>query len=133
GSTSRGLVPSAGWLAVNDWKGTRPYDSNPWILNPPGGVVANTNNRLTDAPFPDHLSFDWGDAHRILRAERLLSARRIHTRDSFVGIQTDTVSEAARTLLPLIGCCRRAGSTRATASSASRPTPSPRPRARSCR
>jgi penicillin amidase len=103
GSTSRGLVPSAGWLAVNDWKGTRPYDSNPWILNPPGGVVAHTNNRLTDAPFPDHLSFDWGDGHRILRAERLLSARRIHTRESFIGIQTDTVSEAARTLLPLIG------------------------------
>lgn len=103
GSTSRGATPSAGWLAVNDWRGMRPFESNLWRLDPPEGVLAATNDRLTDAPFPDHLSFDWGDAFRILRAERLLSERRVHSRDSFVGIQTDAVSEAARTLLPLIG------------------------------
>ncbi len=101
-SASQGVIPAAGWLAVNDWQGVRPYESNPWVLDPPGGVVANTNNRITDAPFPDHLSFDWGDSHLILRAERLLNARAFHTRDSFIGIQTDAVSEAARTLLPLI-------------------------------
>ncbi|MBP7000632.1 penicillin acylase family protein [Amaricoccus sp.] len=101
-SASQGAIPAAGWLAANDWKGFRPYESNPWVLDPPGGVVVNTNNRLTDAAFPDNLSFDWGDSHRIIRAERLLNARAYHTLDSFIEIQTDTVSEAARTLLPLI-------------------------------
>lgn len=101
-NASQGAIPAAGWVAANDWTGIRPFETNPWVLDPPGGVVANTNNRITDAPFPDHLSFDWGDSHRIIRAERLLNARAYHTRDSFVEIQTDTVSEAARTLLPLI-------------------------------
>lgn len=101
-SASKGVIPAAGWLAVNDWKGMRPYASNPWVLDPPGGIVANTNNRVTGAAFPDHLSFDWGDSHRIVRAERLLNARAYHTLSSFIEIQTDTVSEAARVLLPLI-------------------------------
>ncbi len=100
--TSEGSIPAPGWLPVNDWQGLRPYGENPWVIDPPGGVVVNTNNRLTDAPFPDHLSFDWGDSHRILRAERLLNARAYHTLASFIDIQTDTVSEAARLLLPLI-------------------------------
>jgi penicillin G amidase len=100
--TSQGVIPAPGWLAANDWKGLRPYESNPSIFDPPGGVVVNTNNRLTDAPFPDHLSFDWGDSHRIERARRLLNSRAYHTLSSFIDIQTDTVSEAARQLLPLI-------------------------------
>ncbi len=101
-SVSRGVIPAAGWLAVNDWQGVRPFAENPWVIDPPGGIVVNTNNRLTDAAFPDHLSFDWGDSYRIQRAERLLNARAFHTLSSFVEIQTDTVSEAARALLPLI-------------------------------
>ena len=102
GHTSQGRIPAPGWLAVNDWRGMRPFAENPWVMNPESGIVANTNNRITDAAFPDHLSFDWGDSYRIDRAERLLNAREFHTLESFIEIQTDEVSEAARTLLPLI-------------------------------
>jgi penicillin amidase len=102
GHTSQGRIPAPGWLAANDWQGMRGFDENPWIENPPSGIVVNTNNRITDAAFPDHLSFDWGDTYRVIRAGKLLGDRRYHTRDSFVEIQTDTVSEAARVLLPLV-------------------------------
>ena len=102
GHTSQGRIPAPGWLAVNDWQGMRAFEENPWVVDPPSGIVVNTNNRITDAAFPDHLSFDWGDAYRIIRASRLLGDRRNHTRDSFIEIQTDTVSETARVLLPLI-------------------------------
>ncbi len=101
-STSQGRIPGPGWIAVNDWQGLQPFGENAWVTNPPSGIVVNTNNRITDAAFPDHLSFDWGDTYRIARASRLLGAREIHSLDSFIEIQTDTVSEAARTLLPLI-------------------------------
>jgi len=99
---SQGRIPAAGWLAQNAWKGIFPFASNPAVIDPPGGIVVNTNNRLTDRPFPDHWSFDWGDAHRITRATRMLNQREFHTLDSFVEVQTDTVSPAARSLLPLI-------------------------------
>jgi penicillin G amidase len=101
-STGRGRIPAPGWLAVNDWEGIRPFSENPWVADPPSGIVVNTNNRITDALYPDNLSFDWGDTVRIVRAARLLGAREFHTLDSFIEIQTDVVSEAARTLLPLI-------------------------------
>jgi penicillin amidase len=102
GHTSQGRIPAPGWLGVNDWQGMRDFEENPWVVDPPSGIVVNTNNRITDAAFPDHISFDWGDSTRIIRAGRLLGDRQYHTRDSFVEIQTDTVSEGARVLLPLV-------------------------------
>lgn len=102
GNLSQGQMPAAGWIAVNDWDGYLPYDSNPGAVNPVGGIVVNTNNKTTDRPFPDHWSFDWGDTHRIQRAQRLLNGREFHTLDSFIDFQTDTVSPVARSLLPLI-------------------------------
>ncbi len=101
-SVSRGRIPSAGWLAINDWDGYFDYALNPEVVGPEGGLLVNTNNRLTDRPYPRHWSYDWGDSHRIIRATRLLNGREFHTLDSFVEAQTDTVSPAARTLLPLI-------------------------------
>jgi len=101
--TSQGRIPSPGWLAQNDWQGFMPVSTNPSVVNPESGVIANTNNRLVDRPFPNHWSFDWGDDQRIQRVERMLNGREFHTLDSFIEIQTDTVSPTARGLLPLIG------------------------------
>ncbi|MSU89954.1 penicillin acylase family protein [Rhodobacteraceae bacterium 2CG4] len=99
---SQGRIPAAGWVARNDWQGYMDPADNPGATNPEGGIVVNTNNRTTDAPFPAHWSFDWGDTQRIQRAERLLNSREFHTLDSFIEIQNDTISPAARNLLPLI-------------------------------
>ncbi len=101
--TSRGRMPSQGWLPENQWRGYLPYSSHPYVLNPESGIVANTNNGTTDARFPFHLSFEWGDTQRIERLTRLLNERRVHTRKSFVDAQLDVVSYTARSLLPLVG------------------------------
>ncbi len=98
-----GRLPVAGWVDGNDWVGSLPYEENPAVADPDGGIVVNTNNRISDGEFPHHWSFDWGDSQRIARATKLLNGREFHTLGSFIEIQTDTVSEAARTLLPLIG------------------------------
>ncbi len=49
------------------------------------------------------MSYNWGDSQRIQRWTRLMQARAVHTRDSFIEAQLDTVSTTARTLLPLVG------------------------------
>ncbi len=100
---SVGRMPSQGWLPENRWQGTFPYSDNPRFVNPATGILGNTNNKSVDAPFPNHVSFDWGDTQRIQRWLRLMQTREVHTRDSFIEAQLDTVSNAARTLLPLIG------------------------------
>ena len=99
----QGRLPSAGWLAENLWQGVLPYDDNPAVMDPASGLIGNTNNKLVDRPFPDHVSFDWGDTQRIQRWLTLMKTREVHTRESFIEAQLDTVSFTARSLLPLIG------------------------------
>ncbi|TNJ41591.1 penicillin acylase family protein [Phaeobacter sp. B1627] len=100
---SQGRLPNQGWRRENKWQGRLPYAANPEFLSPRGGIVGNTNNKLLDRPFPNHVSFEWGDTQRINRWRRLMQSREVHTRDSFIEAQLDTVSFSARTLLPLIG------------------------------
>ncbi len=100
---SRGRIPTPGWLERNRWQGRLPYVDNPEFVAPAGGVLGNTNNKIVDRPFPDHVSYEWGDTQRVHRWERLMQSREVHTRDSFIEAQLDTVSFTARSLLPLIG------------------------------
>ncbi|WP_299864294.1 penicillin acylase family protein [uncultured Roseobacter sp.] len=100
---SQGRLPSPGWIEANRWQGRLPYASNPSFVAPNGGILGNSNNKIVDRPFPNHVSFDWGDTQRVQRWQRLMQAREVHTRDSFIEAQLDTVSFTARSLLPLIG------------------------------
>lgn len=100
---SQGRMPAAGWLAENRWQGRLPYESNPRSLAPAGGIVLNTNNKTVERPFPEHVSYDWGDSQRIARLSRLMGEREVHSRESFIAAQLDTVSPTARGLLPLVG------------------------------
>ncbi|PYC48335.1 penicillin acylase family protein [Litorivita pollutaquae] len=100
---SQGRLPSRGWRPENRWQGLLPYRANPEFVAPQGGLLGNTNNKMVERPFPMHLSFEWGDTQRIRRLERLMKSREIHTRDSFIEAQLDSVSYSARAVLPLIG------------------------------
>lgn len=102
-SLTQGRLPGLGWLPQNRWQGFLPYADNPGVIDPPGGLVGHTNNRVTDAAFPAHVSFTWGDSQRVQRWAFLMQQRQVHTRDSFIEAQLDTVSQAARNLLPLVG------------------------------
>ncbi len=100
---SQGRMPSRGWIPENRWQGMNAYSANPEFVAPPGGLLGNTNNKTVDRPFPLHVSYLWGDTQRVLRWRRLMQSRQVHTRDSFIEAQLDTVSFTARSLLPLIG------------------------------
>ncbi|MBM2292734.1 penicillin acylase family protein [Sulfitobacter pseudonitzschiae] len=100
---SKGRMPSFGYLPENRWQGVMSFASNPGFVAPLGGILGNTNNKTVERPFPNHISYRWGDTQRVQRWQRLMQARQVHTRDSFIEAQLDTVSATARTLLPLIG------------------------------
>lgn len=100
---SQGRLPTFGYIAENRWIGIFPASDNPRIVDPAGGIVGNTNNKMVDRPFPRHVSFIYGDTQRVHRWEKLMQERQVHTRESFISAQLDTVSHTARTLLPLIG------------------------------
>lgn len=99
---TRGRMPSPGWIAENRWQGVFDYAQAPETRNPSSGIIGNTNNKMIDRPFPRHISHSWGDTQRIHRWKGLMQGREVHTRDSFIEAQLDTVSYSARSLLPLI-------------------------------
>lgn len=103
GHPSQGRLPALGSDARVGFKGVLPYADNPVFRNPTSGLLGNTNNKTVDRPFPQHVSFDWGDTQRIQRWLTLMQAREVHTRESFIEAQLDTVNPTARALLPLIG------------------------------
>jgi penicillin amidase len=103
GHATLGRMPAPGWEGKNRWLGFYPYAANPREVNPASGILGNTNNKLVDRPFPEHVSFDWGDTQRIQRWLTLMKNREVHTRESFIEAQLDTVSPTVRNLLPLIG------------------------------
>ena len=100
---TQGRMPALGWVRDNQWDGRLPYSDNPEVINPETGIIGNTNNKTTDADFPNHVSFEWGDSQRINRLKRLMEMRKVHTRESLIEAQLDTVSFTAQSLLPLIG------------------------------
>ena len=103
GHPTQGRMPALGTRAESRWQGMFPYEENPRFLNPASGILGNTNNKTVERLFPQHLSFLWGDTQRIQRWLTLMKTREVHTRESFIEAQLDTVSPTARTILPLIG------------------------------
>lgn len=103
GHPSQGRMPAPGWLPTVGFKGVLPYEDNPSFRNPSSGLLGNTNNKTVDRPFPNHVSFLWGDTQRIQRWLTLMKSREVHTRESFIEAQLDTVDPTSRALLPLIG------------------------------
>ncbi len=99
---TQGRMPAPGWLERNRWQGVYGYENAPEFQNSESGIIGNTNNKMTDRPFPNHISHAWGDTQRIHRWKGLMQGREVHTRDSFIEAQLDTVSYTARSLLPLI-------------------------------
>ncbi len=102
-SRIQGRVPSPGWNDDHDWVGWVEQSALPRTINPASGAVANANNRIGNADFPRHLSFDWDAPYRLNRILKQLSARETHSVESFRALQMDSVSEMARAIAPLIG------------------------------
>ncbi|HEX9236504.1 MAG TPA: penicillin acylase family protein, partial [Actinomycetota bacterium] len=95
-----GSVPVPGWTDEFEWEGYVPFEELPWAYNPPEGFLATANARPHDESYPYLLGRDFLPPYRARRIVELLTATPKHDRNSFGRIQVDTVSVAARELLP---------------------------------
>jgi len=100
--TSDGRAPVDGSDPVNDWAGFVPFDELPQGFNPLSGLFANANNRLVGPGYRHLIARDWDSPYR---AERIFEALGNRTGLDMIDsqrLQMDTVSTAARRLLPLM-------------------------------
>ena len=94
-------VPVPGWTAEYEWDGFVPFEDLPWAVDPERGYLVTANDRVQPEDAP-HLGHDFHAPDRAARITELLEARRDHSVESCLAIQTDTTSLAAARLLPAL-------------------------------
>lgn len=99
-----GLLPVPGWLPANRWQGTEAITPSGPLTEPASGIVSGTGDPETAARTATGAGpANAADGLRAQRLDSLLGGREIHSRDSFIDTQLETVSPAARALLPIVG------------------------------
>ncbi|MFZ6761286.1 penicillin acylase family protein [Pseudoroseomonas sp. WGS1072] len=97
-----GGLPAPGWDGSHDWLGFVPFDDLPHRENPPGGALANANNRIQPEGAGPYLGRDWYGDWRFRRIGELLAQRERHAPGDLAVMQRDAVSLFAREMLPLL-------------------------------
>lgn len=91
-----GSLPENGSDDAHEWIGYIPFDKLPSVYNPPAGVLATANSRVTPDNYPHSVSNEWAAPWRAERIYRvLLSGRRFSAAD-MLSLQMDIRSDADR-------------------------------------
>lgn len=87
-----GRLPMPGWSGEYDWRGLRPADDNPFLFDPPGGVVLNANNRPVDRATETGWEGEWDPGFRFAYLRQALVDIRGADVARFRALQTDITS-----------------------------------------
>jgi penicillin amidase len=91
-----GSLPEAGSDNAHEWIGYIPFDKLPSILNPPSGILATANSRITPDGYPYSISTEWQAPWRSERIYHVLESGRKFTAADMLSLETDVRSEAER-------------------------------------
>ena len=82
----------------HEWQGYIPFDELPFSVDPPSGLLATANARVTpnDTKYP--LTLEWPDPYRAERVYMDLRGRDNLTREDMLAVQTDIYSEVDQEL-----------------------------------
>lgn len=91
-----GSLPENGSDNAHEWIGYVPFDQLPSVFNPPSGIIATANNRITPDDYPYSLSVEWEAPWRCSRIYRVLDAGKKFSAADMLALETDVYSEADR-------------------------------------
>ena len=91
-----GSVPVPGETDAYEWTGFIPYDQMPRVFDPPSGIIATANGRITPDGYPFPMSIEWDSPYRTERIYKLLGQPKKYTPADMLAIETDVVSELDR-------------------------------------
>jgi penicillin G amidase len=91
-------VPTDAIDTTQDWVGTIPYDKLPQVVDPPNGILATANNRVTPDDYPYPITLNWGSPYRNQRIWKVLTEKSIATKNQLtpadmLALQTDVYSD----------------------------------------
>ncbi len=88
-----GSLPVSGADDAHEWTSYIPFDKLPNIYNPPSGIIATANGRITPDNYPNSISMEWEAPWRTARIYHVLESGRQFTAADMLNLQTDIHSE----------------------------------------
>jgi penicillin G amidase len=91
-------VPTDALDSTQEWVGTIPYDRLPQAIDPPNGILATANNRITPDDYPYPITLNWASPYRNQRIWKILTEKTISTKNQLtpadmLALQTDVYSD----------------------------------------
>jgi penicillin amidase len=92
-------VPTDALDTTQEWVGTIPYDKLPQSSDPPAGILATANARVTPDNYPYPITLNWGSPYRNQRIWKVLTEKSASTNNhltpaDMLALQTDVYSDA---------------------------------------
>src|SRR5579872_7223316 len=88
-----GSLPVSGSDDAHEWTSFIPFDKLPNIYNPPSGIIATANGRITRDKYPYSVSMEWEAPWRTARIYHVLESGRKFSPADMLALQTDIHSE----------------------------------------
>ena len=88
-----GSLPVSGANDAHEWTGYIPFDKLPSIYNPPSGVIATANGRITPDGYPYSISAHWEAPWRTERIYHVLESGRKFAATDMLALENDVHSE----------------------------------------
>ena len=93
-ATGDGSLPiNGGGDASGDWTGFIAYDALPRVYNPPSGVIATANGRITPTGYKPSISTGWEAPWRSARIYQVLESGRKFSPPDMLALQNDIYSD----------------------------------------
>jgi penicillin G amidase len=89
-----GSLPVSGADNAHEWTSYIPFEKLPSIYNPPSGIIATANGRITPDDYPNSVSMEWEAPWRTARIYHVLESGRQFSPADMLALQTDVHSEA---------------------------------------
>jgi penicillin amidase len=87
-----GSLPVSGDDDAHEWTGYIPFDKLPGVYDPPSGILATANGRITANKYPYSVSTEWDAPWRSERIYRVLESGRKFSPPDMLSLQTDVYS-----------------------------------------
>lgn len=91
-----GSLPASGSDNMHEWTGFIPFEQLPSVFDPPSGILATANGRITPDGYPHSISVEWGAPYRTERIYKVLQAGKKFRPEDMLALQMDVHSEFDR-------------------------------------
>ncbi|HKR83767.1 MAG TPA: penicillin acylase family protein [Terriglobales bacterium] len=95
-ATGDGSLPVNGNDNTHEWTGYIPFEKLPSVYNPPSGIIATANGRISPEKYPYSISTEWESPWRTDRIYHVLQSGKKFSAADMLSLETDVYSELDR-------------------------------------